>query len=219
MERKTGPDRDGRRDDQKDKSQVVGFGPVNSIYERIFREAKPFLNTRENLIHTRIVLRYALKLLEKEEGDERIVIPAVLLHDVGWKMVPENLQLTAFGPKISNPALARIHEVEGARIAKGILETLQYPSPRVKEICQIIRGHDTRKRSHSQSDRIVKDADKLFRYSRKGVAIDSARFGVSRISRLLYLDEQIPKWLFLPTSRHLAREELSRRRREKEGRL
>lgn len=109
---------------------MLGFGTVNSIYERIFRKARPFLKTRENLIHTRIVLRYALKLLGKAEGDKDVVIPAVLLHDVGWRMVPENLQLTAFGPKICNPALARIHEVEGARIAKGILESLHYPSPK-----------------------------------------------------------------------------------------
>ena len=189
---------------------------MKPIYERIFQETKPFLRTRKNLIHTKIVLRYALDLLEEEEGDEEVVIPAVLLHDVGWKMIPEKLQLTAFGPKISNPDLARIHEVEGARIAKGILETLHYPSPRVKEICQIIRGHDTRKRSLSQNDRIVKDADKLFRYSRKGVTIDTDRFRVSRESRLLYLEEQIGKWLFLPTSRQLAREELARRTREKE---
>ncbi len=192
---------------------------MNSIYERIFQKAKPFLKTRENLIHTRIVLRYALKLLDKEEGDETVVIPAVLLHDVGWKMIPEKLQLTAFGPNISNPDLARAHEVEGARIARGILEVLHYTSPKVKEICQIIHGHDTRKRSLSQNDRIVKDADKLFRYSRKGVAIDSDRFQVSRESRLRYLEEQIEKWLFLPASRQLAGEELARRRREKEGGL
>jgi HD superfamily phosphodiesterase len=189
---------------------------MKPIYERIFQEAKPFLRTRKNLIHTKIVLKYALNLLEEEEGDEEVVIPAVLLHDVGWKRIPETLQLTAFGPNRSNPELERVHEVEGARIAKGILETLHYPSGKVKEICQIIRGHDTRKRSLSQNDRIVKDADKLFRYSRRGVAIDTDRFNISRESRLQYLKEQIGKWLFLPASRHLAGEELARRRKEKE---
>ena len=189
---------------------------MTSIYQRILQEARAFLKTRKNFIHTKIVLRYALKLLEREEGDEEVVIPAVLLHDVGWKMIPEKLQLTAFGPSPSNPDLARIHEVEGAKIAKGILEALHYPSPKTKEICRIIQGHDSRKRPISQNDRIVKHADKLFRYSRKGVAIDSDRFRVSRSSRLDFLEEQIEKWFFLPKSRQLAQEELARRRREKE---
>jgi len=33
------------------------------------------------------------------EADEEIVLPAILLHDVGWKMVPEEKELNAFGPK------------------------------------------------------------------------------------------------------------------------
>ena len=189
---------------------------MKPIYERIFQEAKPFLRTRKNLIHTKIVLKYALKLLEKERGDEEVVIPAVLLHDVGWMRISETLQLTAFGPNRSNLELARMHEGEGAKIAMKILETLRYPPGKVKEICRIIRGHDTRKRPLSQNDRIVKDADKLFRYSRKGVAIDSERFRISRESRLHYLEEQIETWLFFHTSRQWAREELARRKREKE---
>jgi HD superfamily phosphodiesterase len=189
---------------------------MKPIYERIFQEAKPFLRTRKNLIHTKIVLKYALRLLEEEYGDEAVVVPAVLLHDVGWKVIPEKVQLTAFGPNVSNPELARIHEVEGAKIAMGILKALDYSSGKVKEICQIIRGHDTRKRSLSRNDRIMKDADKLFRYSRKGVAIDTNRFRVSRESRLHYLERQIKTWLFLRTSRQWAREELARRIGEKE---
>lgn len=188
---------------------------LRRIYRRIYERAKPFLRTRNNLIHTQIVLRYALKLLKKEKRDEEVVIPAVLLHDVGWKAIPEKLQLTAFGPNPSNPELGKVHEVEGARIAKEILEAVDYPPQKVKKICQIIRGHDSRKRPISQNDRIVKDADKLFRYSPQGVAIDSDRFHVSRSSRLNFLKERIEEWFFLSASRQLARKELAQRRKEK----
>ena len=104
------------------------------------------------------MLRYASKILKEENGNEKVVIPAVLLHDVGWKVIPEDLHLTAFGPNMSNPELRRVHEVEGAKIARTILEELHYPPGDVKEICQIIRGHDIRKRSISFNDRIVDDA-------------------------------------------------------------
>lgn len=187
---------------------------MKPIYRKIYEQAKPYLQTRKNLIHTQNAFRYALKLLKQEKADEEVVIPAVLLHDVGWKVIPENLHLTAFGPNPSNPKLARVHEIEGAKIAKKILEKLHYPSEKLDEICRIIRGHDSRKRPISKSDRIVKDADKLTRYHRKGMVIDSDRFQVPREIHIRFLEAQIEKWFFLPTSRQWAREEITQRRIE-----
>jgi HD superfamily phosphodiesterase len=124
---------------------IDDFQPVviKPIHQKIFERAKPFLRTRKNLIHTKIAFRYALKLLRNEDGDEDVVIPAVLLHDVGWKTIPPNLQLTAFGPNPSNPQLVRVHEGEGAKIAEAILKEFHYPPKKIKEICRIIRGHDS----------------------------------------------------------------------------
>jgi HD superfamily phosphodiesterase len=184
------------------------------IHQKIFEKARPFLRTRKNLIHTRIALRYALKLLQSEKGDEDVVIPAVLLHDVGWKAVPPNLQLTAFGPNPSNPKLARVHEVEGSKIAEAILKDLQYPPQKTKEISRIIRGHDTRKRPISRNDRIVKDADKLWRYSRKGMAIDRARFQIPRREYLVFLEGIIDQWFLTPTGKRIAETEILLRNRE-----
>lgn len=191
---------------------------IKPIHQKIFEKAKPFLRTRKNLIHTRIVLQYALELLQSEEGDKDVVIPAVLLHDVGWKTIPANLHLTAFGPNPSNPKLARVHEVEGAKIAEVILRNLQYPFKKTKEICRIIRGHDTRKRPISRNDRIVKDADKLWRYSRKGMAIDLERFRVPRPIYLDFLEKIIDEWFLTRTGREIAKREMISRRREKEWR-
>ena len=188
---------------------------LNPAYRKIYERAKPFLRTRKNVIHTQIALRYALKLLEEERGDDKIVIPGILLHDVGWKMVPEPLQLTAFGPNPSNLRLLRVHELEGAKIARNILEDLRYSPKRVKEICDIVRGHDSRKRPISRNDRIVKDSDKLYRHSRKGMSIDPDRFQITKKTYIRFLEGKIDQWLFLPTSRKLARKELARRRKEK----
>jgi HD superfamily phosphodiesterase len=189
---------------------------IKPIYQKIFEKAKPFLRTRKNLIHTRIALQYALKLLEQEKGDEGVVIPAVLLHDVGWKAIPEKLHLTAFGPNPSNPKLARVHELEGAKTAQRILNDLRYPSKKVNEIYRIIRGHDSRKRPISSSDRIVKDADKLWRYSRRGVKVETERFNVQRSIYLDFLEKITNEWFLTPTARGLAKKEILSRRYEKE---
>jgi len=188
--------------------------PIKPIHQKIFEKAKPFLRTRKNLIHTKIALRYALKLLKSEKGDEAVVIPAILLHDVGWKVIPEHLHLTAFGPNPSNPKLTRVHEVEGAKIAKAILEKLHYPYTNVKEICKIIQGHDSRKRPISCNDRIVKDADKLTRYSRKGMAIDLGRFRIPRQEYLIFLEAIIDYWFLTPTAKRIAKREILLRKKE-----
>jgi hypothetical protein len=188
---------------------------IKPIHQRIFKKAEPFLRTRKNLIHTKIALRYALKLLNHEKGEEEIAIPAIILHDVGWKTVPENLHLTAFGPNPSNPKLARVHEVEGAKIAKAILEKLHYPPANVKEICQIIQGHDSRKRPISWNDRMVKDADKLTRYSRKGMAIDLDRFQIPRRDYLVFLEAIIDHWFLTPTGKEIARKEILLRKKDR----
>ena len=188
---------------------------LNPVYQKIYKRAKPFLQTRKNVIHTQIALRYALKLLKEERGDDKIVLPGILLHDVGWKALPEPLQLTAFGPNPSNPNLTRLHEREGARIAKSILEKLHYPSQKIEEICQIINGHDSRKRPLSWNDRVVKDADKLWRYSRKGMAIDLDRFHMPRRDYLIFLEASIEPWFLTPTGMGLAKKEILLRKRDK----
>jgi len=188
---------------------------IKPIHQKIFEKAKPFLRTRKNLIHTRIALRYALTLLNHEKGEEEIVIPAIILHDVGWKTIPKNLHLTAFGPNPSNPKLARVHELEGAKIARAILEKMHYPPKKANEIFRIIQGHDSRKRPISASDRIVKDGDKLTRYSRKGMAIDLGRFHIPRQEYLVFLEAIIDHWFLTSAGKEIARREIFLRRSER----
>lgn len=82
---------------------------IKPIHQKILEKANPFLRTQKNLIDTRIALYYALNLLKSEKGDEDVVIPAVLLHDVGWKTIPANLHLTAFGPNFLFKLLLASH--------------------------------------------------------------------------------------------------------------
>ena len=134
---------------------------MEGIYGKIFKLAGPYLDTRDNDLHTRIAYSFALKLLEAEGGDEKIVIPAVLLHDVGWKTVPEELQLKAFGPGRNDLEINRIHEVEGAKIARELLQQAGYDPELVDQIVEIILEHDSRHEAISHNDALVKDSDKL----------------------------------------------------------
>lgn len=174
----------------------------------------PYLNTRKNDIHTKISLDIACKLLELEDGDQDIVIPAIILHDVGWKMVTKSLQLKAYGPVIESPELNRVHEVEGAKIAKDILEKIHYDENKIEEIISIIDGHDSREEPLSLNDKIVKDADKLWRYSRQCTRIDAERFKLSYRQELNQLGSNLDRWFFTDSAKQIAKEELVKRQTE-----
>ena len=192
---------------------------MRETFKEIRRLAEPYLNTRKNDIHTDIATGFVFELLEREGGDEDIVIPSIILHDVGWKRVPEELQLKVFGPKAVSPELNRMHEVEGMKIAKEILEKVNYDKDKTEEILKIIEGHDSRKEAISLNDRIVKDADRLWRYSKEGFSIDIERFGETLNEGIERLTSNLDKWFFSDSAREIAREELNNRLEESEGEL
>ena len=187
---------------------------MKRIFEKIWELAEPYLDTRDNTIHTRISVRLAYQLLDKEGGDPAIVIPAIILHDVGWKAIPENLHLEAFGPKATSPELNRVHEVEGVRIAKEILEQVQYDHKRIGEILKIIDGHDSRVEPLSLNDKLVKDADKLSRYDKEMFHIDIRRYNHTYEEELNRIRSHLEEWFFTRSAKEIARKELKNRVKE-----
>jgi hypothetical protein len=190
---------------------------LKDIYKWIWELARPYLNTRKNDVHTEISTDFAQKLLLREGGEEDIVIPAIILHDVGWKKVPEDIQPKAFGPKASMPEWNRVHEVEGAGIAGDILRKVNYPENKILEIQDIIKGHDSRKEPISLNDSVVKDADKLWRYSQIAVQINQKRFGLTVEQGIERLRRNLEPWFLTESGKRMATEEIEKRTKELMG--
>ena len=187
---------------------------MKAIYRKMWDLAKPYLdNTRGDESHTLVSLKFAQELLKKEGGDEDIVIPTIILHDVGWKRVPEELHLKAFGPK-ADPKLTRIHEVEGAKIAKEILEQLHYNQDKIQEIFTIIEAHDTRTEAISLNDRLVKDADALDRVTTEAFRVNIARFKMTFDEWMDHCESVSATWFGTPTAKNIAKKELENRLKE-----
>ena len=187
---------------------------MHPIYEKLLELAAPYLNTRLNDVHTREVLRVAEPLLQEIDAREDVVVPALILHDVGWKMVPEDLQLKAFGPRPFDASLQRIHEVEGARLAREILDLVDYDRTKADQIVQIVEGHDSRAEALSIEDMVVKDCDKLTRFRQAAFDMVRERFEYPAAEYVIWLEQHIDRWFFTETAGRLAREELEKRRGE-----
>lgn len=184
------------------------------VFKQIYQLAQPYLNTRYNDVHTEMSTQLAYQLLSAEGGQEDIVIPAIMLHDVGWQKVPAALHLKAFGPKATLPEINRTHEQAGVKIAKRILNEVNYDKEKIAEILKIIDGHDSRKESISLNDSLVKDADKLWRFTKAGFDIDNKRFEETAAEGLNRLRKYLPRWFFTDTAYRMASEELQQRERE-----
>lgn len=136
----------------------------------LWHDARPYLDVRNNDEHTLVAYGVARALLEQvPEARESVVLPAILLHDVGWKRVPQDLLLQAIGRNPSRPDLVRDHELYGVEIARGILERHRPEGVEIEAVLAIIDGHDTTRHAKSVEDAVVKDADKGWRVTPHGM--------------------------------------------------
>ncbi len=138
----------------------------------LWHDARPYLDVRNNDEHTLVAYGLARALLrEIPEADDSVVLPAILLHDLGWKRVPQHLLLEAIGKTPSRPDLVRDHELYGVEIARDILTRHQPEGVDISAVLAIIDGHDTTRAARSINDAVTKDADKGWRTTPHGMRI------------------------------------------------
>ncbi len=176
-------------------------GKYRDIYER----AKPYLDTRKNDVHVAVMWDFAGRLLTfYPEADPDVVLPAIILHDVGWKTIPEDQQTKAFGPKMTDADLRRVHEVEGVRIAREILTELKYDPVKREEILAIIDGHDSRDEARSLDDTLLRDADRFWRFCQTGIEINHRLLNMELGEFMPWLSQKIDGWMLTPEGRAMA---------------
>jgi len=108
---------------------------MKPIYNKIWKLAKPsYLKGRPyDVEHIKWLMKVVPKFLKDSELDMEILLPLVILHDVGYCKVKINAM------KLE---VRKAHMEEGAKIAKEILEKIDYPKEKADEICRLISKHD-----------------------------------------------------------------------------
>jgi hypothetical protein len=143
---------------------------MKKIFKKIWELALPYQDQRDDPGHAEVATHYAELLIRYEKGDRDVIIPAIILHDVGYSQIPKERRMKIFdrkAKKIERLSVQYEHQIEGVLLARKILEQVDYPSNLVAEILEIISQHDTRKGFISKNEGLVRDADKLWRYSKK----------------------------------------------------
>jgi hypothetical protein len=181
------------------------------MIDQIYKLAQPFWQTRSGEIHMPEAFGFAKRLLGfYPDADPSIVLPAILLHDIGYARVPEEThhQGLAGAPKGWQPDITRLHEIEGAKMAHELLTSLGYDAAKIVQIVQIIDGHDSRLEALSLEDAIVKDADKLWRYGVAGIGICRDWMNMSQHDFTNYVEAKILSWFLTEHGAQMARDTL-----------
>jgi hypothetical protein len=185
----------------------------------VWRASLPYLRARKNDVHVPISYHLALELLKSHPGaDGEIVQLAILLHDNGWARIDaRDIAEKAFGPDMKTllkSDVRRLHETIGMEMAQEILSGTGYAQPRIDAVVKIIDGHDSRTDWFSLEDALVKDADKLWRFTTTGVAVACDWFKYTPARYVQHLNESVRPSLITASAGALADAALIRARAE-----
>ena len=135
--------------------------------------------------HTLRAVDYGKYLLEYEEGDPEIVIPALYLHDIGWSRVDfSDFKQAAPANKVRAVSV-RLHMQYGAELAVDILSQLEYDPSILNSIVTIIATHDDTDSiftMNNPSATLVVEADRLDRYGLESLKRYKALFGMGYLT-------------------------------------
>lgn len=182
-------------------------------YDAVWREAEPYLRARKNDVHIPLSFAFAQRLLSiHPEADRDIVSLAILLHDVGWWTIDmTDIIEKGFGPNMMQSDVRFLHEREGVRLSREVLGRTGWPEHVIAAVSEIIDGHDTRPEPRSLNDRLVRDSDKLWRFTVTGVAVACDWF---KLTPRQYADRLTRQFALLETTagRDMAEAELIKTR-------
>lgn len=143
---------------------------MKEIYKKILEKALPlYKKGREGDVeHIKWLSEVIIKYVDKSEVDYDILVPLVLLHDVGYSKVPE-------GSSSFDLDVRKLHSEEGVKIAGEILNELNYPTEKINEVKRLILKHDNWAFGDSFADEPIllafQNFDFMWMVSKKGYEI------------------------------------------------
>ncbi|HCS79030.1 TPA: hypothetical protein DIV55_04800 [Patescibacteria group bacterium] len=144
---------------------------MQQIYQKIWELAKPYYEKGRpmDIVHIEWFMEIATMVCDKEKLDDTILLPLVILHDVGYSRVKDVAEKNYYQLDIR-----RFHMDEGKKITEEILRAVAYPEEKIKIIADYVGVHDNW--AFGEVDRFTnnpilgtfKDLDYLWIYTGKG---------------------------------------------------
>jgi hypothetical protein len=162
---------------------------MKEIYNEIWRLAKPYYEKGRpmDIDHIEWMIRDSSFVCKKEGIDDSLLLPLVILHDVGYAEVSKD-----------NPFkldLRKAHMKAGASITKRILEELNYSAEKREKIEYYVSVHDNWALGENDlynNDKVLgtfNDLDYMWMVTPKGFPALMKILGKNEGEMLRYLEE------------------------------
>jgi len=138
----------------------------DTVFNSIRRKSEEFLRySHHSMAHVERVYNLAVRMGVEEDADLDVIKAAAFLHDIARALEDEGKNDD--------------HAAEGAKMARSILEEVDFPRQKVDEVIHCIKAHRFRGNSEAKSleAKILRDADRLDIMGAIGLARVFARGG------------------------------------------
>jgi HD superfamily phosphodiesterase len=191
-------------------------------YQVVWEMCKEVLQSGRtlDLVHARVSLDFALRLIDELNGDPEIVIPATILHDIGNTVLEgDDIEKKTIDPgtesakKVYSTSIKKMHLIEGRKLAEDVLNKAGYPKEFIGPIVEIVGDHETIM-GLPPDDRedinklIVSEADKLYRFSSHGMCAMCRVHNIPEEEMLELALRNMDVWLVTDVAKKIALEEL-----------
>ncbi len=154
---------------------------MGKTYNKILSLAKPYLKKgrKYDYQHTVYLLKLAEKIFIKEGLDLTIMMPALILHDIGWGLLDDK-----YKNNFSTNKARLAHMKIGANFSKKILGNINYPKYKINKISHLISVHDNmsegvKKTLNKKEEIILANVDFLWRISKIGMNYNIKRKNIT----------------------------------------
>jgi putative nucleotidyltransferase with HDIG domain len=109
---------------------------MKQTFQELWQQARPYYKKGRpmDIDHIEWMMPAALYVAEQEGLDEELLIPLVLLHDVGYANTPKGNPF--------NHDIKRIHMAEGAKIAAKLLSKTELSKEKREKLVYYVSIHD-----------------------------------------------------------------------------
>jgi hypothetical protein len=185
---------------------------MKTKYQKIWKLALPYLRggvRKDFVLHTEGVVKAMEMILKLDgRGDESLLMPAAILHDTGWSMVPKFLQLSE--DKKDKIKALELHLEFAPEIIGKILNQAGYEKEKISKIIDIVKAHKF-KNPKEINKRILIDADTMSDCFKKQFESDMKSYKQSKES--LYNFRKKNNKFYSKAAEEIFRKEIEKRKR------
>lgn len=137
------------------------------LEERLKSEVLKYLKKGKpdwDIPHTLASVYWMRRLIEKEGGNEKVLVTTMYLHDIGYYGMFEK------GYKFDDVMASKpAHAIRGAEESKKILRELGYSPSEIEQIVHLVKVHDELDKLSTHDEILVMEADCLAQVDTKKV--------------------------------------------------